>query len=615
MIKDRIKTDPKTVFSEYRKGTDFKAGIGDKGIFEQSKINERFYVGDHWHGAKCGNDRPLVRRNLIRRIADYKLSSIGASPIAVNFSAEGIPENVIEDDKRREAYDGVTHGIDGFHDEVDGIEASVMMQILGDYASTTMERIGFNMLSADTLKNAYVSGTGILYTYWDEMCETGLYADTAKNAPITGDISCEVVDIENVVFGDPNCDSVQNQPYIIISQRRMCDDVRREAKRNRRTAEEIEKILPDNADNFYTNAGTRGEDEPSDSQRVTVLTKFYKEWDEEGKTYKVMCVRCTEKAVIRKPWDIGIRLYPISKLVWDRRRSSAYGDSEITYLIPNQIAVNRALSAEVWGCMLTGMPIMLQNGDVITQPITNDPGQIIKVYSGSEDVSGALTYIQPPSFAGQMITSINDLASNTLSDSGANDAALGNIRPDNAAAIIQMREATLQPMQLKQNQYYTFIEDTARIWAEFWLHLYGDRQLKITTDKGAAYVPFHAERYSKLLVSAKVDVGASTLWSTSVVVSTLDALLTAGIITPIQYLERLPGGLIPDKTGLIEDIKLQTQQAEEMQEELSDSSVLGTFAEQQPELFAQFEALPPEQQQALLQRMRGNAGGNSNDGI
>lgn len=615
-MKTKIDTSPKAVFEEYKAGTDFKASVGDKGIFEQSKINERFYVGDHWHGVQCGNDRPLVRRNIIKRIADYKLSSIGAAPIAVNFSAEGIPENVIDENERKMVYDGITAGNDGFSGDVDGIEASVMMQILGDYASTTMERIGFSVLSADALKNAYLSGTGILYTYWDELVNTGLYVDSAKQTPIMGDIACEVVDIENVVFGDPNCDSVQNQPYIIISQRKMAEDVKREARRNKRPQEDIDNIKPDDADHLKANAGTRGMEEPQNSSRVTVLTKFYKEWDDEGKQYKVMCVRCTEKSMVREPWDIGIRLYPISKLVWDRRRSSSYGDSEVTYLIPNQIAINRALSAEVWGCMLTGMPIMLKNSDVIQVPITNDPGQIIEVLAGDTfALNNALQYIQPPAFAEQMITSINDLANNTLSDSGANDAALGNVRPDNAAAIIQMREAALQPMQLKQNQYYAFIEDTARIWAEFWLHLYGDRQLKILTDKGAAYVPFHASRYSKLLVNAKVDVGAATLWSTSVVVSTLDALLTAQIITPTQYLERLPDGLIPNKTGLIEDLKMQQQEIETANEELSDSSVLNEFANQNPELFAQFEKLPPEQQQAMLQRMRGNAGGNTDDGV
>jgi hypothetical protein len=60
---------------------------------------------------------------------------------------------------------------------------------------------------------------------------------------------------------------------------------------------------------------------------------------------------------------------------------------------------------------------------------------------------------------------------------------------------------------------------------------------------------------------------------------------------------------------------MQQQEIETANEELSDSSVLNEFANQNPELFAQFEKLPPEQQQAMLQRMRGNAGGNTDDGV
>ena len=609
-MKGEIKTAPQAVFCEYRSGTDFKSGIGNKGIFEQSKTNERFYTGDQWYGAKCGNDRPLVRRNLIRRIADYKLSSIGAAPIAVNFSAEGVADNTFDEDTRKAAYDGLVSGETDFTDNAapDGLEVAAVMQVLTEYGKSTMERLDFNSLCAETLKNAYISGTGILYTYWDDRVQTGLYADISQSTPITGDIACEVIDVENVVFGDPNCADVQRQPYIIISRRRDVDEVRREARRNRRSAEEIEQIKPDGADSMYLNAGIRGEDEPTYSRRVTVLTKFYKEWDDDGGNYRVMCVRVTEKAVVRKPFDIGIKLYPVAKLLWDSRRSSAYGDSEITYMIPNQIAVNRALSAEVWGCMLTGMPILLQNGDIITDPVTNDPGQIIKVYSAEGDIAAALRYVQPPSFAGQMLTSINDLANNTLSDSGANDAALGNIKPDNAAAIIQMREAALQPMQLKQNQYYAFIENVMRIWAQFWLNLYGDRSLKVSTASGTAYVPFHAERYRKLLISARVDVGASTLWSTSLVVSTLDALLSAGVITPVQYLERIPSGFIPDKTGLIEDLKAK-EQATQMQAETSDEAVLQQLAAEDPEMYARFTQLPPEKQQEMLARMRGQSTG------
>ena len=148
-MKERIKTEPVAVFSEYRRGTDFKAGIGSKGIFEQSKINERFYAGDHWHGAKCGNDRPLVRRNIIRRIADYKLSSIGSAPIAVNFSAEGVPDCGVNPDERRAAYDAVTSGNTGFDSvgEADELEISIIMQFLTDYGQSTMERLRLTPLA------------------------------------------------------------------------------------------------------------------------------------------------------------------------------------------------------------------------------------------------------------------------------------------------------------------------------------------------------------------------------------------------------------------------------------------------------------------------------------
>ena len=566
----KITTEPKSVFNEYKKSNEYKASIGDKGIFEQSKINERFYIGDQWHGAKCGNDRPLVRRNIIKRIADYKLSSITSAPIAVNFSAEGYADNDGMQKETNNYREAIKSGAD-FALETDDAEISVITSILSDYFKTTAERVKFDSKKEIALRNAYISGTGICFTYWDDQIDTGLYADAQKTTAIKGDIAFEVLDIENVCFGDPNCDNVQSQPYIIISQRADINEVRREAKHNRISAEEIENIKPDNANSYEMNAGDRGEQEPEDSKRVTVLTKFYKEWNNEGTGYKVMCVKVCEKAYIRKPWDTGLTLYPIAKMCWQNRKSSAYGDSEITYQIPNQIAINRATSAEIWAIMNAGMPKTVVNGDTITEPITNNPGEVIKVFGTAEDVAGAIRHISPPAFAGQLITALNDLANNTLTDNGATDAALGNIRPENASAIIQMREASLQPLQLYQNKFYDFVEDIARIWADFWIHLYGDRRLKVEDKDGVYYVPFHPARYEKLLLTARIDVGSNPLWNVSTTVSMLDALYNAQIIDKIQYLERMPNGIIPDKTGLLREAReeqaamLQQQQVLAMQ--------------------------------------------------
>ena len=49
-----MQTEAIKIFEEYRKGSEFKSSLGNKGIYEQGKINERFFIGDQWYGAKCG---------------------------------------------------------------------------------------------------------------------------------------------------------------------------------------------------------------------------------------------------------------------------------------------------------------------------------------------------------------------------------------------------------------------------------------------------------------------------------------------------------------------------------------------------------------------------------
>ncbi len=92
------------------------------------------------------------------------------------------------------------------------------------------------------------------------------------------------------------------------------------------------------------------------------------------------------------------------------------------------------------------------------------------------------------------------------------------------------------PMQSVQNRFYSFIEDVARVWADMWVSMYGKRQLKIEDEKRIWYLPFDGQKYRDLLISTKIDVGASTMWSEIQSVKTLDNLLASQIITPRQYL-------------------------------------------------------------------------------
>lgn len=595
-----IKITPKEIFCEYDAGNDYKSSIGDLGIFEQSKMNERFFVGDQWHGAQCGNKRPLVRRNIIKRIGEYKMSVIGAAPISVNYSVEGVPDTAEIKKQGNVLKRNMIKGEFNSEKFADNAEISVITEALSDYQRVCAERLKFNIKNEQLLRNAYITGTGIAYTYWDDTVNTGLYADYEKTQKIKGDIAFEIIDVENVIFGDPNNDDVQTQPYILISQRLDVEQVRREAKRN---GLPVDGIIPDGQATY--NSGDRGETEPIGGRRVTVITKLFKQWDKTGENYTVMAVKVTENATVKKLSDIGLTMYPIAVFNWERRRCCAYGDSEITYLIPNQIAINRMSTAECYSALTVGMPKLLVNNELISPEtkISNDPGQIIRLEPTLEDIGNAMRYVSPPVWATQHRVALNDLAANTLYDAGATDAALGNVNPNNASAIIQMREAAMRPMQIYQNRYYAFIEEVSRIWADFWLNKYGIRLLKIKTKDGTEYIPFDGSRYRELVLTARVDVGSSTLWSEAVQISTLDGLLKSGLITPVQYLERMPKGIIPKLTELVEDLSSQTNGKDE--EAVDENEVLTQFSKQYPKEYSYFLNLPKEMQSQMIKGVLG----------
>ena len=610
-MEEIIKLKSKTIWAEYEAGQQFKNGIGDKGIHDQSRINERFFVGDQWHGVNAANEKPLTRRNIIKRIGEYKMSIIGSAPISVNYSAEGVPDttdiyaNAVL--KQQMANGIIPQG------NTTNTEISVVMSALTDYFKITAERLKYDDKKDQMLRNAYISGTGILYTYWDSDIRTGLYADENRQMPIKGDIACEVLDIENVVCGDPNNEEVESQPYIIIAQRKDVDAVRREAEKY---GQPIDEIKPDGVNGYYNNAGDRGQDEPANSRRITVVTKLYKKYNENGEC-TVWGKTVTQNAVIRPEWNLLIHRYPIAKFVWERRKSCAYGDSEITYQIPNQIALNQAHSISVWAMQNTGMPKTIINGDLIPDGISNDPAEIVKIYGSAEDMASAIRYVTPPNYGAAFINFTDAFAQNVLADNGANDAALGNLRPDNATAIVQAREAAIAPMQMYQNRFYSANEDVARIWADFWISLYGKRSIKINNNGNTEYMVFDAERYKDLVITARIDVGASTLWSEAVSIANLGNLLTAQQIDFIEYLERIPKGLIPNVNGLINTRKQQKmqmqqqaineqklQESEVSPDDISDREVIDYLRQNNPKIFEQLMRLSPENRIRALNMMR-----------
>jgi len=535
--KSKASIQPRQVLEEYRRGTDYKRQLGSRGMYEQNRMNERFYSGDQWNGVNCGDSRPLVRYNVIKRIGDYKMAVVGAAPVAVRFSAEGVPVTPALQQQVEQYRDTLRQG--GQPAALTPVAAAqAMAGALTDYFATTARRLKLDHLKQRVLRNAYIAGTGVLYTYWDDRIRTGLYADAACTTPVCGDIATEVLDIEQVYMGDPTLEDIQQQPYVIIAQRRPLAEVQRLAKAHGcRSWQEI-----------------RGDEQEGRGGHATLLTRFWKEWSEDGSTCTVKAVQVCGEVTVRAAWDLGVRLYPLAVFRWEEKRHQCYGESEIPYLIPNQIAINRTISAGVWAVMMMGMPIMLVNGDVVTGPITNDPGQVIPVYGSGEEVKDAVRYVDPPAFSAQLDANVQSLIRDTMTQAGVSATLLGDVEPTNTSAIIAVREASLMPLTAMQNRFYTFLEEVARVWSEFWMTMYGDRALKIAEEQGVWYMPFDSAACRKLLLSIRVDVGDSDRYSETRTIETLDNLYSHGVIDAKQYLSRLPRGTVPRLDSLLQEL-------------------------------------------------------------
>ena len=472
-----------------------------------------------------------MRYNVIKRIGDYKMAVVGAQPVSVRFSAEGVPVTAVS----RQLVEGYREALrQGQNPErlPDEAVAQALAAAMTDYFATTAKRLKLEDLKQRVLRNAYISGTGVLYTYWDDRIRTGLYADEARTPPIYGDIAAEVLDIEQVYMGDPSVEDIQQQPYIIIAQRRPVGAVQRLAK---------------------ANGCRRWADIRSEDGHVTLLTRFWKEWGENGAAI-VRAQQVCGDVTVREAWELGVKLYPLSVFRWEEKRHQCYGESEIPYLIPNQIAINRTISAGVWAVMMMGMPMMLVNGDVVTQPITNDPGQIIPVYGSGEEVRDAVRYVDPPAFSAQLDANVQGLIRDTMTQAGVSTTLLGDVEPHNTSAIIAVREASLMPLTMMQNRFYTFIEEVARVWADFWMAMYGNRGLKSAEEQGVWYMPFDGAMCRDLLMSIGVDVGSADAYSETRTVETLDNLYAHGIINAKQYLSRLPRGTVPRMEALLQEL-------------------------------------------------------------
>lgn len=537
-------------WQRYQKGLEYQSKIS---LLSKTDKNERFYSGDHWRGIKT-NKHPTPILNVTKRIVDWKCSQVMSDLLKMKFTADWISDT--DNNQQSQMYREIA-------------------RLFTEHAVTLWEKLKMDSMNEKGLNKAALSGAMVSYWYWYDKIDAG---DGQQ-----GDICGELINASNFFPGDPNMPEINNayepvQPYIILSFRQQVEDVRREAKKNGATKEQLELIAAD--DETKNETGDMAKSEIEDSGKCTVLLHMWKELvdviEEEqqevidpvtgetviqtikvnkGQEWKIFAEKCTQSVVVRPKWDTGLHRYPVAIMNWYEREGSTYGEAEATSLIPNQIMINQQAAILALWIKIHGYPKVLYDKSRINQ-WTNDVTTAIPV-NGTNDggVGGAAVYMQPAQIPTVVMNFMEWFIQTTKDMAGANESALGEANPTNTSAIIVNSKNAVVPLAAIKRRFYQYVEDVGLIWLDFFMSKYTDyptRIMQINNGKEQQFVPIDTSVLKDIKFKLKIEVGPANIWNEAAAIQSLDKLLQMQLINFVEYLKRLPDGVIPDKEALIE---------------------------------------------------------------
>jgi hypothetical protein len=511
-----MKTIKTKAWLQYEAGLRYKQRVG---LYETVRRNERFYRGNQWYGAE-GAEIPKPVFNIIRRIVDYLVCSISPGSVSLSFTDENLP--FVRD-----------------RDTAALIRRAT--ELLSKHASYRWEQNKMDFKVYSLLHDAALSGDGVFYCWWDPSAGSG--------QEYTGDIVTGLVDNTNLFVADVNRADIQSQDYIILSGRESVATLREQARRYGVPQEEIAKIVPDTK--AKNQSGDLGEHElladDESERKATCIVKF---WREEG---FVVFEKSTEGVVVRRQ-RTNMTLYPVAYMNWYPTKNSFHGTSPITGLIPNQKFINRAFAMVMKHMTDTAFSKVVYDKSRIPE-WSNEVGQAIAVLGGT-NVADAVSVVGVGKLQEGYLELIELAVAMTKELMGATETALGDGEAINTSAILALQEAARIPLDQVRRSLCRCIEDLANIWVDMMCAYYPDERLLPYIEEGTE----RAERISfsllkGALLRARVDVGEFRRYGAAGMMSLLNKLLEGGHITPGQYIERLPPGLLADRALLLEELK------------------------------------------------------------
>jgi hypothetical protein len=541
------------IAKQYQDGLSYKRRMG---FLDKWPEMERMKAGDQWP-APTQRTRSMPRPvfNVIKMIEGHKVANVMSEQIKLMYTNQ----------------------------EMDSEAESDTGDLFSRYADATWERLKQDELNEEALDIAANTGTVAIHYYFDVNKKGG------REFPWIGELEGEVLDPVNIFFGNPQQRKVQEQPYILISSREDVKSIRDQARANGMSKEMVTQIKPDKdtQDEVYDGAKT----EVNDTGKVTVITRYWK-----GKDENIYFCKVSSGLTIKKATSTNLSLYPVAVMQWERRKKSIFGIGETEGLIPNQKAINLLMAMQILSAQLTGWPkLIYKAGAIDPSKVTNAPGEMIEDRS-APGVGDGVKYLNPVNMSAAAANLVEQILTITRQVTGANDAATGTAPSAdlNATAIMLLQKAAGIPIESIKRRFYNLVEDIGRIWEDFWKVKYNiARQVTLKDDENEEYPEyFKGTDHQGTELNLKIDVGPSSTYSESLMLSSLDKFLERGDITFEQYLKFAPKNVVPYRDRLTKELE-------------ESKGIVGQIEQfvkgMQPEEKAMFDQMPPEQQLQLIQ--------------
>ena len=296
----------------------------------------------------------------------------------------------------------------------------------------------------------------------------------------------------------------------------------------------------------------------------------------------VHVTKATKSAVIYENVDTGLTHYPIAFGNWEKQPHRFHGHALITDIIGNQIFINKMFALAITHMQSMAIPKIVYNANLI--PAWNKQiGQAIGIHNLKPDqpLPKVAEVIHPPEMSAQVMSLIDKTMQYTRECLGATDAQMGNVRPDNTSALMVLQTNAEVPLENIRANLHEWVEDIVAILLDFMGNYYGSRPVRIRRDveeiatdsagnpqinpntgllmtrtsKQTVMQEVDFSFLKHLSLDTRIDVGAAPYYSRIAMVQTLDGLLRQGVLTNLEYLERMPDQMIPMKQELIDNIQ------------------------------------------------------------